>query len=223
MTANTLEVQHLPLANIPFLSDKVPKSELVYIEDDSGMTVKLTLEDILPADGLNKALTSMRKKAAFEQILIEYPSLKESAERMAHYFTSIFPSSCDKPLLNKALLKGIEQFNEAHRIHYDNRDPAIKLNAFIRGCSEAFHEVLFCNIYGRYDHAWVQWRPLSEPVGGWAARYGFRNILVVPTHNKLSDVALNAAANKLLFDFFDFSDLLMCGLEEAPSKEIRLD
>lgn len=216
-----IAVEHLPLANLPYLTDKVKGSERLIVDEDSGIirpTSEYLRNSIEHEVILNKALAKIRKKRAFEQIITEYPSLKNMAQSMTYYFTDIYPSDGDMSLLCKSLQAGIDGFFISHSNNYDKHDPTIKISAFIIGCSSVFHEILLCNVYGKYENTWVQWKPLTEPIGGWISRYQFQHVLIAPTFDRLSEPALNAAANKLMYEFFDFSDLAMCGISEAPAK-----
>lgn len=214
-------IKQLPLAPISFLADKISNKDKIYLNEDSGLIIDAsclytgpdTQESIL-----NSALTSIRKKTAFEQIRAEYPSLYDAAINMVSYFTQLTPAEGGMSLLSKCLLNGINAFYEAHQHSYLSNDPAIKMSAFIDGASSTFHEIMFNNIYGKYEDSWVQWKPLTEPIYDWVLRFQFKHVLIVPTSTKVSAASFNAASNKLLYTVFDFSDLSFCGISSAQDK-----
>lgn len=211
----------LPLAPISFLADRVSENDKRYLSEDTGIIVdssNLYNGPDTPNLILNSALTSIRKKTAFEQICTEYPSLNVAAYNMVNYFTQLTPAEGTMPLLTKALLNGIDSFSDAHQSYYLSNNPAIKLSAFIHGASSTFHEILFNNIYGKYEDAWVQWKPLTEPIYDWVLRHQFKQLLIVPTSSTLTAQNYNTASNKLLYEVFDFADLSFCGISAAQDK-----
>jgi len=218
---NNIVADRLPLAPISFLADKVSEKEKRYLTEDSGI-VKDTSTLYVRPDALNSILNSVlgsiRRKSAFEQICTEYPSLRKAALNMVSYFTHLTPAEGSLPLLTKALATGIDEFMSAHQTSYMSNNPSIKIRAFILGSSSTFHEILFNSIYGKYEDAWVQWKPLTEPIYEWVSRYQFKQLLIVPTSSNLDAKQYNAASNKLLFEVFDFSDLSFCGISSAPDK-----
>lgn len=214
-----IAVAQLPLAPISFLADKVPNEDKTYLNEDSGIIIDVTrlylgidTEKLI----LENALKSIRKKSAFEQVTAEYPSLYASAINMVNYFTQLTPAEGGMSLLSKCLLNGINAFNEAHKHSYFSNNPAIKMSAFIEGVSSTFYEIMFNNIYGKYEDSWVQWKPLTEPVYDWILRYQFQQILIVPTSAKVTSASYNTASNKLLYEIFTFADLSLCGISSAP-------
>ncbi len=215
--------EQLPLAPIAFLADKVNDEDKKYIDDDSGIIIDASsiyisheTEKIL----LNRALASIRKKAAFEQVTSEYKSLYSSAINMVNYFTHLMPAQGELPLLSKCLLNGINAFNDAHRQSCWSSDPSLKMEAFIIGASSAFHEILLNSVYGQYEDSWVQWKPLTEPIMNWILRYKFDKLLIVPTSTKISAHSFNAASNKLLYEIFTFADLSFCGISSTTDKVV---
>lgn len=219
----TILVKQLPLAPISFMGDKVPASDLKYLKDDSGIIVDTSAlygKENSAECFLLQALSSIRKKTAFEQIVSEYRSLHIAAVNMTNYLTQLVPGDGGVTLLNKCLLSGIEAFSDAHKEHYLNNDPSIKIAAFIKGASQAFHEILFNSIYGRHENAWVQWKPMSEPIYDWVVRHQFEELLIVPTSSKITAETYNTASNKLLYEVFSFSDLSFCGISAAKDKAL---
>lgn len=217
----SIVVKQFPLAPISFLADKIPNEDRKYLSEESGIIIDTSCLYAGPDTQksiLNSALTSIRKKSSFEQIRAEYPSLYDAAINMVSYFTQLTPAEGGMSLLSKCLLNGIDAFSEAHQHSYLSNNPAIKMSAFIEGTSSTFHEIMFNNIYGKYEDSWVQWKPLTEPIYDWVLRYQFEQVLIVPTSTKVSAASYNAASNKLLYTVFDFSDLSFCGISSAPDK-----
>ena len=216
-------ITQYPLAPIAFLADKVKASDKRYIAEDAGIildTSSLFVGPDVERKILNDVLKIHRKKTAFEQIVTEYPSLMDAALNMVNYLTHLTPAEGGMTLLSKCLTNGIDEFNRAHRESYMSSDPAIKMTAFICGASNYFHEILFNNIYGRYEDSWVQWKPLTEPIYSWLQRFQFQEILIVPTSDRISAESYNAASNKLLYEVFNFSDLSFCGISSVRKLEV---
>ena len=210
-------LNHYPLAPISFLMDKVPASDMRYLPEDSGIIVDTSSLSGIDVEMkiLNDSLKLNRKKSAFDQIVTEYPSLKEAALNMVTYLTHLVPGEGGMTLLSKCLVKGIDEFNIAHKSAYMSNDPAIKMTAFIKGVSSYFYEILLNNIYGRYEDSWVQWKPLTEPIYYWIQRFQFQQILVVPTSEVLTSQSCKTASNKLLYEVFNYSDLSFCRISSV--------
>lgn len=216
-------VSHYPLAPISFLGDRVPHTDKRYLSDDSGIILdasSLYAGPDIEQKILNDELKKNRKKSAFDQIVTEYPTMQASAINLVNYLTHLTPSEGGMTMLSKCLVNGIDEFSRAHREAYMSNDPAIKLSAFIRGVSNIFHEILFNNIYGRHEDSWVQWKPMTEPIFIWIQRFQFRQILVVPTSERVTAESYNAASNKLLYEVFNFSDLSYCGISAVNKIEV---
>lgn len=215
-------LERFPLAPISFISDKVHESDKELLNSNDGI-VRDTSNIYMGIDTdkkiLDQVLKSLRKKSAFDQIVTEYPSLKDAAVKMANYFSLLAPAMGELPLISKCLLNGINAFNLAHKQSYMLNDPAIKMSAFITGVSNSFHEILFNNIYGRYENSWVQWKPLTEPILEWVLRYQFQQVLIVPSSSRINIGTYEAASNKLLYEVFNFSDLSYCGISSVKVNE----
>lgn len=215
-------LERFPLAPISFISDKVPESDKELLSSNDGI-VKDTSNIYMGIDTdkkiLDHVLKSLRKKAAFDQIVTEYPSLNDAAIKMANYFSLLAPALGELPLVSKCLLNGINAFNLAHKQSYMINDPSIKMSAFIMGVSNSFHEILFNNIYGRYENSWVQWKPLTEPILEWVLRYQFQQVLIVPSSSRINAETYEAASNKLLYEVFNFSDLSYCSISSVKAMQ----
>lgn len=205
----------LPLVNLgmlPELSDAEISSRIGGLDSVVVDVSSIAAGEISDRDILKQSLRNIRKRQAFEQIVFEYPTLNEAALNLCIYFAWIFPAADGSVLLERCLKNAIESFNSAHWTTSIQFDEMAKMRGFITGAAQYFNETLFVQVYGRTLSGWRMWEPLSEPIYDWISKYGYNQVLVVPTSENYGVAQYNVVRNKLLHSIFEFRDLNMTGV-----------